>query len=163
MKEFRSNEKHNGKTAMMWIIFLVFGLMGCSGVYGQFVHDEAVDQAFEDLSILPNHRYYYSGSDTYPRTIIAIDETYTLSSKIWRPVDMTEDQLKRWIYYPPRTTHLYPYTLGRYITDDKGHRIGVWYSSEDWLEYAVVRMIDETTVQISTPISERHRKYYFSR
>jgi hypothetical protein len=132
--------------------------MGCGGTYGRFVYDEAVDEAFEQLTVLPDHHYYFSGPDAFPDAIIAVDSNYTLASRLWKPIDMTEAQLKRWIFYPTRRALYYPYTYGRRILDDRGNQLGVWYSLKDYRAFSTVRMLDDTTVQINTPIDETDRR-----
>jgi hypothetical protein len=135
-------------------------LMGCTGTYGRFVYDEAVDDTFEQLSVLRGHSYYYSGPDSYPDVIIAINEEYTLASKLWKPIEITEAQLKKWIYYPTRRAQYYPYTFGRRILDERGNQLGVWYSLKDHRAFAPIRMLDDTTVQLSTPIDSHRRRHH---
>jgi hypothetical protein len=139
------------------VVLLVLSMAGCAGRYGNLVYDEAVDQMFENLTVLPDHRYYFSGSDSRPDAIIAIDTRYALKSNIWKPVEMTSEELKRWIDNPARRARLYPYNYGRYIVSDDGQRIGLWYSLKDWRAFATVKMLNDTTVQVSTPIDEAYR------
>ena len=133
------------------ITTLLFSLAACAstGVYGKFVYTQEVDDLFESLTVLPDHAYFFSGSDARPRVILAIDDAYTLSSKLWKPVDMTAEQLKRWVLNPSRRSQYDAATYGRYIYDDKGQRIGAWYALEDWNQYVTVKMLDDTTVEIS--------------
>jgi hypothetical protein len=138
-------------------LLLILFLAGCTGRYGGFVYDEAVDQVFEELTVLPDHRYYYTGPESRPDAIIAIDQRYTLKSEIWKPVEMTSEKLKRWVDNPARRARFYPYTYGRYIVSDDGQRVGLWYSLKDWRAFATVKMLDDTTVQVSTPIDEEYR------
>ncbi|MEJ2641372.1 MAG: hypothetical protein P8010_17535 [Desulfosarcinaceae bacterium] len=130
---------------------------GCSGVYGNFRYDEAVDDTFENLTVLPDHQYYFTGPDSYPNVVIAIDEHYSLASNIWKPIDITRDQLKHWVYNPLRSNRYYPYPYGRRILDDKGNEIGVWYALKDYRLFASIRMLDDTTVQLSKPFDESDR------
>jgi hypothetical protein len=151
--------------AGLGLLVLMALITGCGGTYGRFVYDEAVDDAFEQLTVLPGHQYYFSGPDAYPDVIIAIDKEYTLASKLWKPIEMTETQLKKWVFYPSRRAHYYPYTYGRRILDDRGNRIGVWYALQDYRAFSSIRMLDAATVQINTPIDEggrRHRPYGMS-
>lgn len=144
-----------------WLVVLLILpiIVGCGGVYGNFVYDEAVDEIFEAPTVLPQHNYYFSGPESRPRAIIAIDNGYTLASKLWKPVAMTTAQLNRWVKDPSRRALLFPYTFGRIIQDDKGRRVGVWYSLYDYREFATILMLDETTVQVSTPIDEGYRRH----
>jgi hypothetical protein len=145
--------------AGLGLLVLLAFLMGCGGTYGRFSYDEAVDDTFEQLTVLPDHQYYFSGPDSYPDVIIAIDNKYSLASRLWKPIEMTEAQLKKWVFYPSRRAQYYPYTYGRQILDDQGDRIGVWYSLQDYRAFASIRMLDATTVQLSTPIDEAHRRH----
>lgn len=142
------------------LFLIVVSLMGCGGVSGRLVYDDKVDQLFKSLTVLPDHRYYFTGSDSYPTAIIGIDEKYTLSTKFWKPVDMTEKQLKRWVITNSRRAYYDSNHYGRYILDDKGQRLGVWYSLKNWRDFASVRILDERTVQVSTPFDSvpRYRR-----
>jgi hypothetical protein len=147
-------------SAFSLLTLLQVGLLsGCGGVYGKFVYDETVDDTFEQLSVLPDHRYYFSGGDSNPDVIIAIDNRYTLASKLWKPIEMTEAQLKRWVHNPSRRSIIYPYTYGRQILDDQGNRVGVWYALHDYRTFSSIRMLDATTVQLSSPLDESYRHH----
>ncbi|MEJ2641371.1 MAG: hypothetical protein P8010_17530 [Desulfosarcinaceae bacterium] len=154
LKSFR-----NRRPWVFWsVALLILSLEGCAaGRYGKFVYDEAVDKVFEDLTVLPDHRYYITGPDSRPDAIIAIDQRYTLKSKLWKPVEMTPQKLKHWVANPARRAQYYPYPYGRYIVSDDGQRIGLWYSLRDWRAFATVKMLDDTTVQVSTPLDEGYR------
>jgi hypothetical protein len=142
-------------------MLLALLLAGCGGTYGRFVYDEAVDQVFEDLRVLPDHHYYFSGPDSNPRAIIAIDKRYTLVSRLWKPVDMTAARLKSWVKNPARRGHYYPYTFGRYLLDDGGERVGLWYSLRDWRESATIKILEDNRIQVSTPMDEGYRRRPF--
>lgn len=144
------------------LILLALTLAGCGGTYGKFVYDEAVDQVFEDLRVLPDHRYYFSGSDSLPRAIIAIDRRYTLVSSIWKPIEMTEAQLRRWVLNPARQGHFHPYTFGRYLLNDGGEQVGLWYSLRDRRAFATIKILGDNRIQVSTPVDDGYRRKPFS-
>lgn len=87
-----------------------------------------VSEIFQTYRVLPNHRYYYTGSNTKPSAIIGIDQDYTLSTRLWKEVpDLTSEQLKKWVdhmlgFRPPVRT------FGASILNGKGEQVGVWYS-----------------------------------
>jgi len=157
----RRTENQKWQNRRWWLVLcvslLILSLAGCAGRYGKLVYDEAVDQVFDNLKVLPDHRYYFSGPDSRPDAIIAIDKRFTLKSDYWKPVEMTTAKLKHWIENPARRGRFYPYTYGRYILSDKGQRIGLWYSLRDYRAFATVKMLGDTTVQVSTPIQEAYR------
>jgi len=140
-------------------------LLGCAGNYGRFEYDSEVDRLFKDFEPLAGHHYYFSGPETYPRAIIGIAAGYTLVSRFWKPVDMTPEQLKRWVGWPVRGAFYSHEGYGRYILDDQDRRVGVWYSLRDRHAFATVKMLDATTVQVSTPFenfSSNRRSKFFS-
>ena len=145
------------------VFLMLLTLVGCGGTFGRLVHDEAVDQIFEELTVLPDHRYYYTGSDDRPDAIIAIDERFTLATTLWKPVENIETQLRKWINYRSTRARHKPYTYGRYILDDKGQRVGYWYALKDWWDFATIRMVDEATVEITRPSNRQRRRPMFDR
>lgn len=143
--------------AMMSLVGLV-SLGACAAGHGSFRYDDQVDRQFKTLTVLPGHRYYYSGPVSRPRAIIAIDAAYTLASDFWKPVEMTPEVLKNWVQSPTRKAYYDVATYGRVILDDKGQRVGVWYSLKDRLDFATVRMVDATTVNVSTPFETPRKR-----
>lgn len=169
MTASRTNKKKYRRRYLclgMGAILLAMVLTGCGGTYGSFKYDEEVDTLFENLKVLPDHHYYFSGPESYPRAIIAIHKRYTLVSNLWKPVEMSEEKLKRWVRDPSRRGLYYPYTFGRYLLDADGGQMGLWYSLRDWRDFMTVKMLDGTRVQVSTPIDEGYRrrspKFFFS-
>lgn len=148
MKSFKKN----------YYLCLLAGLLilaGCSGQYGRLSVNDSVKNQIENYQVLPDHNYYYSGAEVSPRAIIGIHKDYTLKSDLWKPVELTPDQLKKWmIYFGSSTTSDQPFNGSEILTPD-GNRIGIWYAFKDWRDWASVAMIDEKMVNISTPI-EKH-------
>ena len=87
-----------------------------------------VSQIFQTYQVLPQYRYYITGSVTRPHAIMGIDRNYTFDSSLWQAAaDLTPAQLKKWVDqmlgFKPATR-----TLGAYILDPGGERVGIWYS-----------------------------------
>ena len=120
---------------------------------------EATD-IWHSYEIAPNYNYYYSGPDSRPNYIIGIDDKYTLTSKLWKSVDLTPEMLNNWFNYGrPRVGYSQdPY--GAYITDAGGERIGLWYSVNDWrlTGSAVVSADNQVAVTIPTKPTGRKRR-----
>ncbi len=110
-------------------------LAGCATTLtkssGVITSREATD-IWHSYEILPNYRYYYAGPDSQPDYIIGIDDTYQLTSKLWKPVELTPKILKNWLNFTrPRVGYSQsPY--GAFIMSPGGERIGLWYSVRDW-------------------------------
>ena len=82
-----------------------------------------VSQIFQTYQVLPQYRYYITGSVTRPHAIMGIDRNYTFDSSLWQEAaDLTPAQLKKWVDqmlgFKPATR-----TLGAYILDPGGERV----------------------------------------
>jgi hypothetical protein len=148
----RNNKIMSNFLSGVILVLAVSMFTGCGGHYGRLAASRDVEQQFENYQVLPDHRYYYSGSVARPRAVIGIHETYTLQSTLWVPVALTQDQLKAWVDYPDPSTKYFQGNNGAEILTEDGKRIGVWYALIDWRDWATVKMIDEHVVNISTPI-----------
>ncbi len=123
--------------------------------YGKIRPSAEAYRLFASYTVLPDYRYYISGSDDFPNALIGVDKTYTLEGGLWKEVDMTRAKLKEIIEdmhlkarakTPPWILH------GFDILDNKGKRIGLWYSI---LEAATnVKMEGDHKVLIYTPKSD---------
>jgi hypothetical protein len=106
-------------------------LCGCAN-WGSIRYSPEVTQMFRTYRILPDHRYYYTGLESMPYAIVAIDDRYSLVSRVWHEIDPRSEQYKNmvdniWIQfggiYDPR---------GALIVDQSGKQVGIWYSSWTW-------------------------------
>lgn len=139
--------------ALNILCFIVLALLtGCGGSYGRLSVSDTVKMQIESYEVLPDHRYYYSGSFARPRAVIGIQDAYTLQSDLWVPVDLTPKLLRAWVDYFGAQTKYFQASNGSDILSETGNKIGVWYAFIDWKDWARVKMIDEKTVSISTPI-----------
>jgi len=116
-----------------WILMISL-LAGCAsnhkarGNFGILKLSREVSRIFETFQVLPQYKYYFSGSVTKPRAIMGIDRNYTLATGLWKEAaDLTPEQLKKWVdqmlgFLPPTRT------FGAYILGPNGQRVGIWYS-----------------------------------
>jgi hypothetical protein len=124
-------------------------LAGCGGSYGTLQRSAEVNRAFESATVLPDYDYFYSGSYHKPSAIIGIHKDYTLVSKLWKPVHLTEDMLQGWI---DRITGYKGYALrnlGSEILNAEDQPIGIWYATED---FTTIRMLGDRQVSIYPPM-----------
>ncbi len=114
-------------------------LSGCAANYGGLRISGEVTRLFETYQVQTDYQYYYSGPESRPHAIMGIHRSYTLNSKLWKAVDISEAQLKSWV-----RSRMYGRLgispRGYYIVDPDGKRIGIWYS-----------MWGTTTVKIEGP------------
>ena len=140
----------------IWISCFGFSLLigfmflsGCASRYGRLQANRDVTNLFETYQILGDYRYYYSGPDARPYAVMGIHREYSLGSKLWKPVDLTEAQLKSWIQSGMhRRFFRTPY--GYDILDSTGKRIGIWYSM--W-PTTTIKTESDNRVMVYTPFS----------
>ncbi len=123
---------------------------GCGGgSYGYIQRSREVGRMFENIVILPDHNYYYSGPDAIPYAVVGIHENYHLQSRYWKRIDLTKEQLSMWITLGMQGSLGFP-PNGSYIYGPQGEKIGVWYSIFDG---TVVRLLSDNQVMVYPPSS----------
>jgi hypothetical protein len=131
-----------GLSILLTTVFFV----GCGSVtYGRLENDPEITQVFKNSQILSNYQYYISGFQRVPYAIIAIDGNYHLRSGNWQALDMDSSTLNQIVFRMDQVYSLTP--RGAWIVDDKGHRLGVWYSSQ--YQTTVQREKDNQIVVVS--------------
>jgi len=158
MKEIAQKNEKMGKAAIVSVLLLVviqITLIGCatppSGrTSGIRTSQEATDIR-HSYQILPNYKYYYAGGDAQPNYIIGIDDRYRLTSKLWKPVDLTPEKLEDWINYVRPRVGYSPRLYGADITDKDDQRIGLWYSVRDWRLLGTARVAENNQVSVTRP------------
>lgn len=127
---------------------------GCAGNYGRLERSLEVNRLFETHGILPDHKYYYSGPDAKPDGIIAIHKSYSLRSRLWKPIDITSEQLKNRVEsmtdYVGHSIELY----GSKILDHFGKQAGIWYSPHN---RTVIKLADHNHIIVHPPGITTHR------
>ena len=145
----RLNNKSIWMIATYTLLFIITtSFVGCANNFGRIHPGGEVTRMFEKHKILPDHRYYYSGSDAKPRGIIGIHNNYTLNSRLWKPVDLTPEQLKDWINFILIETTVSFYNYGALILDPNGNQVGVWYSPWDT---TTVNIESDNQIIVPTP------------
>lgn len=144
---------------------LILSSVGCSGLisgeYGTIVPNKNVTVSFENHQIDPDFNYYISGPDLYPRAVMGIDRSYTLNSKLWKKVEFTPETLKDTVgNMEARVSELNETLHGFNILDDKGNKIGDWYSI---LSARTTVKIEDHSVIIITPDIDTYDKYEIER
>jgi hypothetical protein len=116
-----------GKTAVLMVT--VFLYVGCTGGnYGMVRLSSEINRLFESHQILQDHHYYFTGSDVRPNAILGIQRDYVLVSRLWKPVNMTSEQLKKWIDLMTDHRGFALRIYGCRILDSSGRQAAIWYS-----------------------------------
>jgi len=157
MKHIAQCKERIGKVAIVSVFLLVLiqlTLIGCASVPERasgIRASQAATDIWHSYQILPNYKYYYAGSDARPSYIIGIDDRYQLTSKLWKPVDLTPEMLKNWINYVEPRVGYDPSLYGADITDLSGQRVGLWYSVNDWRRLGTASVNEKMQVSVTRP------------
>jgi len=98
---------------------------------GSLQRDRDLDNQFLRYEVVPDHHYYFSGSHDKPNAILGIHKDYELVSTLWQPVQISSEQLEKWIrFIAPESYRGTGAYYGAYILDPEGKRVGFWYSMQ---------------------------------
>ena len=163
MKRIDPNRSKIEKTTIQSALFLIailISLTGCAATDGikssGVVHSREATDIWHSYEVLPNYKYYISGAESRPWYIIGIDEKYKLTSKNWKPVDLTPEMLNKWInYYRPRVGYDLK-VYGSFIMNPEGERVGLWYSMRTWRVTGTVKFGENNQIALTRPARHWH-------
>ena len=115
-----------------------------------YVYSQEVNRMFEPPpTLLPNHTYYYIGTPVEPDAIIAIDNQFTMVSKVWAKVDISQKILDDWAFWFDNYIGWWscPYRGALLLAPD-GRQVGVGYSR--WT-FSVVKMPTAGAIVVYPP------------
>ncbi len=124
-------------------------LAGCVMPNPSFQYSREVDQLFETATLIADHTYYYRGSELDPEAVIAIDNTFTMSSKVWAKVDINQKILDNWKFEARYYAGWFncPYQGVKLFAQD-GSQVGVGYSK--WT-FSVVKSVGPNAITVYPP------------
>ena len=140
---------------------LVFFSYASVGTQGRLKYSSEVKKMFETYTVLPDHTYYYSGQTAQPRVVMGIHNDYQLQSKLWKKVDLSSEQLNKWINFRTTSTGFDQRPNGFSMLDSDGKKIGVWYALVDWRDTTVIKKGDGNQVTVYTPIKMQGKPTLF--
>ncbi|MEA2116598.1 MAG: hypothetical protein U9P36_14620 [Thermodesulfobacteriota bacterium] len=130
----------------------LFLLTGCvTTTNTSYSYSQDVDRMFQPPkpALLENHTYYFRGTETEPDSIIAIDNQFTMTSKVWARVDINRKMLDDWAFW--LDTYLgwwdCPYR-GVILLAPDGRQVGVGYSK---FTFSVVKMSGPEAIIVYPP------------
>jgi hypothetical protein len=141
----------------------IFSLTACTASllknWGKIEPNADVTNDFEQFQIDANLNYYISGSDVYPTSILGLNKAYTLDTDLWKEIEMTPKT------FADIVTHMQIRLLtccrqkqaGFVILDDKGKKIGIWYSM--LMGTIGVKMKEDNEVIIYPPREDVYIQY----
>ncbi len=141
------------QTSMVTILSL-FILTGCVTTGNtSYSYSQDVDRMFQPpkATLLKNHTYYYRGTSTEPDSIIAVDNQFSMTSKAWSRVDITQQMLDDWAFWIDTYLGWWncPYRGVKLFTPD-GSQVGVGYSR---FTFSVIQMTGPGELVVYPPQS----------
>ncbi|MBT8362030.1 MAG: hypothetical protein HKP41_18125 [Desulfobacterales bacterium] len=131
------------KRLLVLLYISILGLLtNCAGSanYGTVKRDTSVTEKFKSFEINQSYSYFYFGKDERPFSIMGIDSSYTVESKFWYPIDLSKEQLQRWIIafeatpvYQTGSGAAKASYHGSVILNPQGEPAGVIYSMLHWI------------------------------
>ncbi|WP_457574129.1 hypothetical protein [Desulfolithobacter sp.] len=119
------------RSVLTVFLFLSALVSGCATLPGgQAQYSEQVDNIFLSATIIPDHTYYFLGSENDPDAVIAIDNRYRLrTAHAWAEARITKRLLQQWAFM----ARTYPGDLvcpyrGVVLRGPDGQQIGMGYS-----------------------------------
>jgi len=138
--------------AVLTLIMLA-GYASAANIYGTLDRDRDLDNMFRNYEVLQDHNYYVSGGYARPNAILLIHKDYELDNpgNLWVQFPYVDyNQMRKWVYVisseqdADRSGGYY----AAYILDQKGKRVGVWYSVE---VFATVKFLEGNKILVYTP------------
>ncbi len=115
-----------------------------------YSYNDEVTRMFESpATLLKDHTYYYVGTPVEPDAIIAIDNTFTLTSKAWSKIEATQKTVDDWAFWFDNYIGWWscPYRGVDLLAPD-GRKVGVGYSR--WT-FSVVKMLGPNEITVYQP------------
>jgi hypothetical protein len=137
------------------LLILCLGALSCSGAlfqnYGRILPSEEGARDLENGVVLPELRYYISGSDLYPNALIGLHRDRHLDPEtLWKEVKMTPEKLRQIVGFMKAKAFEYMHFPHPFdLFDTKGKKIGFWYSI--LTAKTSLRFGEDGTVTIFTP------------
>ena len=113
------------------IVLSLCMLSACAANYKPaYKYSQEVAKLFEKPpTLIQDHTYYFFGSETTPTAVIAINNQFNMTSKVWGKVDINQKILDDWAFQFDTYTGWWncPYQGVKLFTED-GTQVGVGYS-----------------------------------
>ena len=135
------------------MLFLLAGCAASGDIYGTLDRDRDLDNMFLNYEVLQDFNYFTSGGYDRPNAILLIHKDYEFDNpgNLWVPIPHVDyEQKRKWISVISseqnftRSGNYY----AAYILDQKGTRVGAWYSVET---FATVKFLEGNKILVYTP------------
>jgi hypothetical protein len=139
----------------LFIGFIVFFISRSGENYGMLKPSADVTTAFESHRQEPDLDYWFSGPESHPIAIIGVERRFRFdSAEHWIKVGPGEESLKRLIAgMQSKALQMNRYLRGFEMVDQRGERIGDWYSPVG--VQAVIKRTGIESVEVWPPSPEK--------
>jgi hypothetical protein len=158
MTHIAQTGKRMGVAAIASALLLVLVLCALNSVAAStrksrsgIVTSREATEIWHSYEIRPDYNYYFSGPTSQPDFIIGIDNKYRLTSKLWKPVDLTPEMLKKWFNFTRQRVGISQDPYGAFIIDPNGEQVGLWYSVKDWRLTGGATVGEDNTISVTRP------------
>lgn len=151
----------------LFLCIISFFISACAVQERKLEMSREVNDIFESGKIVTEYNYYYSGSESQPRAIVATSKDISFKQGLWNAVAPTEKLLERWNLHIDNRYRESNFYYGAYILDPKGKRVGLWYSYDT--QPTIIWSEEGKKVTIYTPDRNvfprkfRHKRPYYNR
>jgi hypothetical protein len=121
-----------------------------SGRYGKLRPSQEATDAYTSFQVDPEKYYYSSGPYFYPNALMGIDKAWTEESGLWKKRELTNADIRELVVNMQSKAMEQMASLhGFDVIDDKGGKIGDWYSIPGM--NITIKVTGEKRVAVSTP------------
>jgi hypothetical protein len=129
---------------------LALALWLAGGRYGGLRPSQEATEAYASFHVDPEKHYYSSGPDAFPTALMGMDKSWSLESDLWKHRELTDAAMKELVAnMNSKASESLASLHGFDIIDDRGWKIGNWYSIPGL--NITVKVIEEKRVSVTTP------------
>ena len=139
----------------LFIGFIVLFISRSGENYGMLKPSETVTASFESYRQAPDLDYWFSGPESQPLTIIGVEKRFRFdSAEHWMKVGPGEESLKRLVEgMQSKALQRNRNLRGFEMVDQRGERIGEWYSTAGI--QAVIKRTGIDSIEVWPPSPEK--------
>ena len=140
---------------VLCIGFIVFFMSRSGENYGMLKPSDSATERFQSNSQSSDLDYYYSGPESHPLAIIGVEKKFRFdSAKHWVKVRPGEDSLEQLIAaMQSKARQMNQNLRGFEMVDQRGERVGEWYSAIGI--QAVIKRTGIDSVEVWPPSPEK--------
>lgn len=138
--------------AALCILFIQTGCILSTQSYPPgtgFVRSMEVENIFMEKKLLPDHDYYFTGSENDPDAILAVRKDIKFTKGLWSAINLTQEKLNFWITFIDNDTRRWNCDwYGKYVIDPSGRKVALYFSKYD---YTVVKFPEPGALVVYPP------------